>query len=47
MNFLADNQFTVHTVDADVRQEEHIPKMQNDIGRCKSKLRVLRQPADF
>ncbi len=27
---------------ADLRQGEHIPKMQNDIGR-KSKLRVLRQ----
>jgi hypothetical protein len=30
-------------VAADLRQGEHIPKMQNDIGR-KSKLRVLRQP---
>ncbi len=28
---------------ADLRQGEHIPKMQNNIGR-KSKVRVLRQP---
>jgi hypothetical protein len=35
--------YTVRTVAADLRQGEHIPKMQNDIGR-KSKLRVLRQP---
>ncbi len=33
---------TVRTVDAYLHQGEHIPKMQNDIGR-KSKLRVLRQ----
>jgi hypothetical protein len=33
---------TVQTVAADLRQGEHIPKMQNDIGH-KSKLRVLRQ----
>ena len=33
---------TVRTVAADLRQGEHIPKMQNDIGH-KSKLRVLRQ----
>jgi hypothetical protein len=30
-------------VAADLRQGEHIPKMQNNIGR-KSMLRVLRQP---
>jgi hypothetical protein len=35
--------YTVQTVAADLRQEEHIPKMQNDIVR-KSKLHVLRQP---
>jgi hypothetical protein len=33
---------TVQTVAADLRQGEHIPKMQNHIGN-KSKLRVLRQ----
>ena len=33
---------TVQTVAADLRQGEHIPKMQNNIGR-KSMLRVLRQ----
>jgi hypothetical protein len=33
---------TVQTVAADLRQGEHIPKMQNDIGH-KSKLRMLRQ----
>ncbi len=33
----------IQTVDADLRQREHIPKMQNDIGP-KSTLRVLRQP---
>ena len=33
---------TVQTVAADLRQGEHIPKMQNDIGH-KSKLRKLRQ----
>ncbi len=33
---------TVRTVAADLRQGEHIPKMQNNIGR-KSTLRVLRQ----
>ncbi len=32
---------TVQTVAADLRQGEHIPKMQNDIGRI-SKPRVLR-----
>ncbi len=37
------NSCTVLTVAADLRQGEHIPKMQNDIGR-KSTLRVLRQP---
>ncbi len=37
------NSCTVRTVAADLRQGEHIPKMQNDIGR-KSTLRVLRQP---
>jgi hypothetical protein len=35
--------YTVRTVAADLRQGEHIPKMQNNIGR-KSMLRVLRQP---
>jgi hypothetical protein len=30
-------------VAADLRQGEHIPKMQNNIGR-KNKVRVLRQP---
>ncbi len=34
--------YTVQTVAADLRQGEHIPKMQNDIGH-KSKLRMLRQ----
>jgi hypothetical protein len=34
---------TVRTVAADLRQGEHIQKMQNNIGR-KSTLRVLRQP---
>ncbi len=34
--------YTVQTVAADLRQGEHIPKMQNNIGR-KSMLRVLRQ----
>ncbi len=34
--------YTVQTVAADLRQGEHIPKMQNDIG-YKSKLRMLRQ----
>jgi hypothetical protein len=33
---------TVQTVAADLRQGEHIPKMQNDISH-KSKLRMLRQ----
>ncbi len=33
---------TVQTVATDLRQGEHIPKMQNDIGH-KSKLRVLSQ----
>ena len=33
---------TVQTVAADLRRGEHIPKMQNNIGR-KSMLRVLRQ----
>ncbi len=33
---------TVQTVAADLRQGEHIPKMQNDTGH-KSKLRMLRQ----
>jgi hypothetical protein len=33
---------TVRTVAADLRRGEHIPKMQNNIGR-KSMLRVLRQ----
>ncbi len=33
---------TVPTVAADLRRGEHIPKMQNNIGR-KSTLRVLRQ----
>ncbi len=33
---------TVQTVAVDLRQGEHIPKMQNNIGR-KSKHRVLRQ----
>jgi hypothetical protein len=33
---------TVRTVAADLRRGEHIPKMQNNIGR-KSSLRVLRQ----
>ncbi len=33
---------TVQTVAADLRQGEHIQKMQNDIGH-KSKLRMLRQ----
>ena len=33
---------TVQTVAADLRQGEHIPKMQNDIGH-KSNLRMLRQ----
>jgi hypothetical protein len=33
MNFLADSQFTVQTVDAVLRQEEHMPKRKNDIGR--------------
>jgi hypothetical protein len=37
------NSCTVRTVAAYLRQGEHIPKMQNDIGR-KSTLRVLRQP---
>jgi hypothetical protein len=36
---------TVRTVAADLRQGEHIPKMQNNIGR-KSMLRVLRQPIE-
>ncbi len=36
------SRYTVQTVAADLRQGEHIPKMQNDIGH-KSKLRVLRQ----
>jgi hypothetical protein len=35
--------YTVQTVAADLSRGEHIPKMQNNIGR-KSKLRVLRQP---
>ncbi len=35
-------QYTVRTVAADLRRGEHIPKMQNNIGR-KSVLRVLRQ----
>ncbi len=34
--------YTVQTVAADLRQGEHIPKMQNDIGH-KRKLRMLRQ----
>jgi hypothetical protein len=34
--------YTVQTVAAYLRQGEHIPKMQNDIGP-KSKLRMLRQ----
>ena len=34
--------YTVRTVAADLRRGEHIPKMQNNIGR-KSMLRVLRQ----
>jgi hypothetical protein len=34
---------TVRTVAADLRQGEHIPKMQNNIGR-KNQVRVLRQP---
>jgi hypothetical protein len=34
---------TVQTVAADLRRGEHIPKMQNNIGR-KSMLCVLRQP---
>ncbi len=34
--------YTVRTVASDLRQGEHIPKMQNNIGR-KSMLRVLRQ----
>ena len=34
--------YTVRTVAADLRRGEHIPKMQNNIGR-KSTLRVLRQ----
>ncbi len=34
--------YTVQTVAADLRQGEHIPKMQNDIGH-KSELRMLRQ----
>ena len=34
--------YTVRTVAADLRQGEHIPKVQNNIGR-KSMLRVLRQ----
>jgi hypothetical protein len=38
----AANLYTVRTVAADLRQGEHIPKMQNNIGR-KSTLRVLRQ----
>ncbi len=33
---------TVRTVASDLRRGEHIPKMQNNIGR-KSMLRVLRQ----
>ena len=33
---------TVQTVASDLRRGEHIPKMQNNIGR-KSMLRVLRQ----
>ncbi len=33
---------TVRTVAADLRRGEHIPKMQNNIGR-KSMLRMLRQ----
>jgi hypothetical protein len=40
---LVPNICTVRTVAADLRRGEHIPKMQNNIGR-KSKLRVLRQP---
>jgi hypothetical protein len=36
------NIYTVRTVAADLRRGEHIPKMQNNIGR-KSMLRVLRQ----
>jgi hypothetical protein len=39
---MAPSRCTVQTVAADLRQGEHIPKMQNDIGH-KSKLRVLRQ----
>jgi hypothetical protein len=38
-----DQVYTVRTVAADLRQGEHIPKMQNDVGR-KSTLQVLRQP---
>jgi hypothetical protein len=34
--------YTVQTVAADLRRGEHIPKMQNNIGR-KSMLCVLRQ----
>ncbi len=34
--------YTVRTVASDLRRGEHIPKMQNNIGR-KSMLRVLRQ----
>ncbi len=36
-------QYTVRTVAADLRRGEHIPKMQNNIGR-KSMLRVLATP---
>ncbi len=43
-NFLRSKlDYTVRTVAADLRQEEHIPKMQNNVGR-KSTLCVLRQP---
>jgi hypothetical protein len=41
-DYVAHAEHTVQTVAADLRRGEHIPKMQNNIGR-KSKLRVLRQ----
>ncbi len=40
--FQQHSRHTVRTVAADLRRGEHIPKMQNNIGR-KSMLRVLRQ----
>ncbi len=41
-SFSSEVTYTVQTVAADLRQGEHIPKMQNDKGH-KSKLRMLRQ----